>query len=271
MKFGGTSVGSAERMRATAEIIRNSGADRTVVVLSAMSGATNELLAIAAGADAEALQQRHADTVAALGLPARVMDHIREVFAGARTEQEIVACGEQFSTAIMLAYLYKQGVDAAWLPALDYMRLDADGNPDVELTGCRARRLLHAKGDHKVYITQGFIGRNAEGAVATLSRGGSDFTATLLGEALGADEVQIWTDVDGVYSADPRVVPAAGCIPELSYELADTAARLGAKILHPDCVQPAKRAGYSLRVLDSFTPRLPEPLSVQRLTAAVAS
>lgn len=261
MKFGGTSVGSAERMRATAEIIRQSTDDHTVVVMSAMCGATNGLIDIADnGATPDRLLERHAATVEALGLPSSVMRHIRDVLAAASTRSETIACGELFSTAIMLAYLYKQGMDAAWLPALDYMRIDPDGNPLVEDTAARARALLRQKGDHRIYITQGFIGRDGEGRTATLSRGGSDFTATLLGEALGAAEVQIWTDVDGVYTADPRIVSAARCIPTLSYSLADTAARLGAKILHPDCVRPVMRTGCRLRVLDSFHPQAPGTL-----------
>lgn len=254
MKFGGTSVGSAERIRATAEIIDSSDDDTIVVVLSAMSGVTNSLIAVADGASPDDMLRRHEETIGQLGLPQLVMQHVREVFGDAHTKAETVACGEQFSTAIMLAYLYKQGVDAAWLPALEYMRTDADGNPETEETARLVRRLMQSKGRHRVYITQGFIGRGPDGAVSTLSRGGSDFTATLLGEALGAEEVQIWTDVDGVYSADPRIVPEAHCIPRMSYAQADTAARMGARILHPDCVRPALRGGYKLRVLNSFRP-----------------
>ncbi|MDE6269308.1 MAG: hypothetical protein K2M12_00440, partial [Muribaculaceae bacterium] len=156
---------------------------------------------------------------------------------------------------------YKQGVDAAWLPALEYMRLDEDGRPEAGEIKARVIPLIRRKGQHRVYITQGFIGRNRNnGEVATLSRGGSDYTATLLGEALGADEVQIWTDVDGVYSADPRIVPNAHCIATMSYSQADAAARLGAKILHPECVLPAMRGAYRLWVLDSFHPDAPGTL-----------
>lgn len=257
LKFGGTSVGSAERIRATAEIVKKASAVQPcVLVLSAMSGVTNSLLDIAGGHDgADALFGRHAAAVQELGLPRQVLFRLQEIFDQARTRDEIVACGELFSTTIMLAFLYKQGVDAVWLPALEYMRVDADGNPLPEEIKARVLPLIARKGEHRVYVTQGFIGRRSDnGAIATLSRGGSDYTATLLGEALGAEEVQIWTDVDGVYSADPRVVPLARCIPSMSYSQADTAARRGAKILHPECVRPAMRAAYRLRVLDSFHP-----------------
>lgn len=252
MKFGGTSVGTAARIAATADIIA-SATRPAIVVLSAMSGATNELLEIARGAKSvDALRARHHDTASELQLHADTDAAIDRILNARTTEAETVACGELLSTTIMHALLRSRGLDAAWLPALDYMRTDSCGEPDTESIARLAAEAVAAAGPHDIYITQGFICRDADGNVATLTRGGSDYTATLLGEAMHASEVQIWTDVDGVYSADPRKVNGARCIPSMSYRQADTAARLGAKILHPDCVRPARRAGCTLRVLDSF-------------------
>ena len=254
MKFGGTSVGSAERISATADIIA-SAAKPAVVVLSAMSGVTNALLAIAEGTgDRAALLDKHLDTARELGVEAEVADALRNTLGGASTAAETVACGELMSTRIMHAVLRKRGLDAVWLDATGIVSVDGDGEPDTDAIGRNASAAVNDAGVHDIYITQGFICRDAEGRVATLSRGGSDYTATLLGEALGAAEVQIWTDVDGVYTADPRRVRTARCIPHLSYATADTAARRGAKILHPDCIRPAMRGGFAVRVLDSFHP-----------------
>lgn len=254
MKFGGTSVGSAERMAATAEIIRSAQAP-VVVVLSAMSGITNRLLDVAAGSlERSVVAAHHKKVVAELGLDTALCDRIDEILNAAHTQAETVACGELLSTTIMQALMSKLGIDAVWVPALDFMRTTADGTPDTEFIRTHAAEAISSAGRHAVYITQGFICRNADGLVATLTRGGSDYTATLLGEALGASEVQIWTDVDGVYTADPRYVKGARCIPDMSFGQADAAARCGAKILHPDCIRPARRAGICVRVLDSFHP-----------------
>ncbi|MDE6160567.1 MAG: aspartate kinase [Muribaculaceae bacterium] len=254
MKFGGTSVGSAERMAATAEIIRSARVP-VVVVLSAMSGITNRLLEVAAGSlDRSVVAAHHKKVVAQLGLDTALCDRIDEILNAAHTQDETVACGELLSTTIMQAFLSNLGIDAVWVPALDFMRTGTDGTPDTEFISEHACDALQKAGRHQVYITQGFICRDANGHVTTLTRGGSDYTATLLGEALRVSEVQIWTDVDGVYTADPRHIGGARCIPDMSFGQADTAARCGAKILHPDCIRPARRAGISVRVLDSFHP-----------------
>ncbi len=254
MKFGGTSVGSAERMRATAGII-NGVARPVVVVLSAMSGITNRLIAIAEGKDnREDIIRHHTETARELNVE-HISHELDSILSSAKTPSETIACGELMSTTLMTAYMQAEGVDAVFVPALDIMRLDSHGEPDTCAIRKNGHEVLERIGNHDVYVTQGFICRDSNGDVATLSRGGSDYTATLLGEALDADEVQIWTDVDGVYSADPRKVKNARCIPTLSYVLADTAARCGAKILHPDCVLPARRAGFRIKVLDSFHPQ----------------
>lgn len=254
MKFGGTSVGSAARISATADIIECAH-NPVVVVLSAMSGVTNALLAIASGdGDYSMVLEKHLSTARELGVDPKTEEALKAILSGARSQAETVACGELMSTRLMHALLRKRGLDAVWLDATDFVCVDTTGEPDTEAIGRNAADVFSAAGEHDIYVTQGFICRDQEGNVATLSRGGSDYTATLLGEALGAAEVQIWTDVDGVYTADPRRVSAARCIPRMSYATADTAARRGAKILHPDCIRPAMRAGFSVRVLDSFHP-----------------
>ncbi len=254
MKFGGTSVGSAERIAATADIIL-SAKHPVVVVLSAMSGATNSLLALSEGKGSQdSILERHTATAESLGLPKNICSKIHAIMDAASTPSEIVACGELLSTTIMHSYLCSKGADAAWLPALDFMSVGTDGEPDTKTIKRSAKTAIEKTGQHDIYITQGFICRDSSGAVSTLSRGGSDYTATLLGEALGAESVQIWTDVDGVYTADPRRVQTARRIPKMSYAQADTAARRGAKILHPDCIRPAERAAFPVQVLDSFHP-----------------
>lgn len=254
MKFGGTSVGSAARISATADIIE-AASRPVVVVLSAMSGVTNALLAIASGEDdRDAVLDKHLAAARELGVEADAADTLRTILGNAVTPAETVACGELMSTRLMHAVLQKRGIDAVWLDATTFVSVDASGEPDINAICRNATSVFCAAGEHDVYVTQGFICRDEKGCVATLSRGGSDYTATMLGEALGAAEVQIWTDVDGVYTADPRRVNTARCIPGMSYATADTAARRGAKILHPDCIRPAMRGGFAVRVLDSFHP-----------------
>lgn len=254
MKFGGTSVGSAERIAATADIVASCD-EPVVVVLSAMSGVTNMLIEAARGErPLSEVAQRHYEAARQLGLGTEYHAVVDSTLGRAAGEAETVACGELLSTALARAYMQTRGMDAVMLPALDFMRLNADGTPDTAYIARAAAAAIERAGRHRIYVTQGFICRDAGGSVATLTRGGSDYTATLLGEALRASHVCIWTDVDGVYSADPRHVPAARCIPRMSYAQADMAARLGAKILHSDCIVPAQRCGAEVRVLDSFHP-----------------
>lgn len=252
MKFGGTSVGSATRIAATTDIV-TATRKPVVVVLSAMSGVTNMLID---GKLNEALD-RYMQAAEELGVASDFRKAAGKIVAAAHTADEIVACGEQLSAALAVMYMRSRGMDAVRLPALDFMALEAAGRPDTAAIASKLSAAMDHAGSHDVYVVEGFICRDSQGRITTLSRGGSDFTATLLGEALHAGQVQIWTDVDGVYTADPRYVAGARRIPRMSYEQASLAARCGAKILHPDCVQPVQRAGVSLRVLDSFHPDAP--------------
>ena len=258
MKFGGTSVGSAARIMATTDIIAHSQKP-AIVVVSAMSGITNRLEAVARGNDnKESIIDAHLKEAALLGIDvSEFADCARGILEGAHTESEIKACGEQLSSALIIRHMRAIGMDAVLLDALSFMRLNEDGYPDTPFLKKHLADALQQSGPHAVYLTQGFICRDAAGHVSTLSRGGSDYTATLLGEAAEATEIQIWTDVNGVYTADPRIVAHAQRIPHLNYGIADYAASFGAKILHRACVSPAWRNSIPIMVLDSFHPDAP--------------
>jgi len=275
-KFGGTSVGTAQRMRNVLPIV-NTGR-RDVVVLSAMSGTTNTLLDIAAfmrdGANETArakineLEARYRDVVNGLydSLEGKkrggeiVRFHFNQMCSWTNTmftpnkEKAIAAQGELLSTALFHALLEEHGVNAALLPALDFMRIDEHGEPDMEHTAA----LLHAELKKLPYnalvVTQGFICRNAFGYVDNLKRGGSDYTATILGALLCASEVQIWTDIDGMHNNDPRFVSPTKPIAELTFDEAAELAYFGAKILHPTCVLPAQRSNIPVRLLNTMQP-----------------
>lgn len=266
MKFGGTSVGSAARMKEVAHLIKESDKD-VIVVLSAMSGTTNLLLQIAdylrVGNPSAAtelinnLDQKYRHECAELGI-----DYVVEPFiTGMRRtclkpytpqiEKDIVANGELMSTTMMSTYM---GVPL--LPALDFMRLDQDSEPDMAttLTLLQAQlEQLHAP----CIITQGFICRNHTGAIDNLKRGGSDYTASIIGGLLGAEEIQIWTDIDGMHNNDPRYVENTKPVPHLSFAEAAELAYFGAKILHPTCILPAKMHNVPVRLLNTMDPTAP--------------
>ena len=278
MKFGGTSVGSPQRMKNVASLIQ--GTDGDVVVLSAMSGTTNTLVEISGylynrnpeGAlDTIArLEQKYIGHVAELYATEEyrtlASDYLREVFAllasfskqlfGPAEEKMVLAQGELLSTHMVYWYLLEQGVDAVLLPALDFMRLDTQGEPDQEYIRTHLRPLLDAH-PAALYVTQGFICRNCHGEVDNLQRGGSDYTASLIGAALQASEIQIWTDIDGMHNNDPRIVEGTTAVRHLHFEEAAELGYFGAKILHPTCIQPAKFANVPVRLLNTLEPDAP--------------
>ena len=171
-----------------------------------------------------------------------------------QTEKNIVSRGELMSTALMLNYMLSQGINAKMLPALDYMVIDASGEPIASTIAERLKKLKKETGEADLYITQGFICRNSEGEVDNLKRGGSDYTASLVGAALGADEIQIWTDIDGMHNNDPRYVDNTAPVRKLHFEEAAELAYFGAKILHPTCILPAKLANIPVRLLNTMEP-----------------
>lgn len=280
MKFGGTSVGSPERMKSVASLITRSG-QPVFVVLSAMSGTTNSLVEISgylyhknpesANEVINNLEQKYRGHVAQLyqtdEARNKVAEFIKGEFSYLRSftkdlftsfeERSIVAQGEVISTHMMAAYLEEHGVKTCLLSALDFMRTDKNGEPDTAYIREKLKARMEQNPGYQVYMTQGFICRNAYGEVDNLQRGGSDYTASLVGAALPAEEIQIWTDIDGMHDNDPRVVDHTTAIRQLNFEEAAELAYFGAKILHPTCVQPAKYAGIPLRLKNTMDPDAP--------------
>lgn len=279
LKFGGTSVGSAERIKSVASLI-NDG-DKKVVVLSAMSGTTNSLVEISdylfkknkTGAleMITALEAKYKLVVTELlstdeqiekGLDL-VKDRFKALRKIAQTnfdkdkEKEVLAQGELLSTHLLYFFLQEKEVSSALLPALDYMRIDENGEPVPELIRSGLKSVMAQYGQAEIYITQGFICRNPEGEIDNLKRGGSDYSASLIGAALKADEIQIWTDIDGMHNNDPRIVENTKPIAQLSFDEAAELAYFGAKILHPTSVVPARLENVPVRLLNTLQPSAP--------------
>jgi aspartate kinase len=283
LKFGGTSVGTPDRIKYVAELIAPRG--RNIVVLSAMAGTTNTLVEIAdylykknlpgAQETLNNLEMKYECVVdelfsdnldAAITAQERVDDYIqyvRSLFSEDFTdldEREILARGELISTALMEIYLRTKGIKAVLLPALEFMRTRKDHEPDMPFITTRLKRLLEREADADIYITQGYICRNSVGEIDNLQRGGSDYTASLIGAAIGADEIEIWTDIDGMHNNDPRFVEGTKPVKELHFEEAAELAYFGAKILHPACVLPARLHNIPIRLLNTLEPEKPGTL-----------
>ena len=279
LKFGGTSVGSAQRMKEVAKLITDG--ERKIVVLSAMSGTTNTLVEISdylykknpEGANEiinklESKYRQHIDELFAtpeykqkgLELIKSHFDYIRSYTKDLFTlfeEKVVLAQGELISTAMMNYYLQECGVKSVLLPALEYMRTDKNAEPDPVYIKDKLQVQLELHPDAEIYITQGYICRNAYGEIDNLQRGGSDYTASLIGAAINASEIQIWTDIDGMHNNDPRIVDKTKPVRQLHFEEAAELAYFGAKILHPTCIQPAKFAGVPVRLLNTMDPSAP--------------
>lgn len=278
MKFGGTSVGSPERMKGVASLVTESG-EPTFIVLSAMSGTTNSLVEISdylykknpegANEVINNLEKKYMQHVEELYSTEEMKNTTREFLQGefnylrsftkdlftSFEEKSIVAQGEMMSTNMVVNYLKEQGVKAVLLSALDFMRTDKNAEPDPQYIKEKLAAIMEQNQGYQIYITQGFICRNAYGEVDNLQRGGSDYTASLIGAALPAGEIQIWTDIDGMHNNDPRVVEHTEAVRQLNFEEAAELAYFGAKILHPTCVQPAKYAGIPVRLKNTMDPK----------------
>ena len=276
LKFGGTSVGKPERMKHIAQLI-NDGIEK-IVVLSAVSGTTNSLVEIHTAYQKEGKKAAHRliDKLEASYHPfiqklyndnkslKRAKALIKEKFDllrsfkaknfSASDAKVILAQGELISTHLFLYYVQEIGLNAALIPALDFMKT-TDGEPDLKFITKKIRKTLKKVGKHQLYITQGYICMNDQNEVDNLQRGGSDYTATLIGGTLPATEIQIWTDIDGMHNTDPRVVKDTFPIHELSFAEAAELAYFGAKILHPSCVLPAQKAGVPVKLLNTMEPR----------------
>ncbi|SOD13020.1 aspartate kinase [Pedobacter xixiisoli] len=280
LKFGGTSVGSPERMKKLLDIVNP--AERQIVVLSAMSGTTNSLVEISNALLKEdkkkgielinTLKEKY-DVVVAELLPEsaggdfraqgqEVVDYhfnflnslANDIFT-AIEDKVVLAQGELLSTTLYHVYLKSIGVPSVLLPALDFMKIDEDNEPVIPYTTENLTPILEANPDNNLFITQGFICRNSFGEVDNLRRGGSDYTASLLGAAILAEEVQIWTDIDGMHNNDPRIVKGTKPIANLSFDEAAELAYFGAKILHPQSVFPAQKYKIPVRLLNTMEPQ----------------
>lgn len=275
-KFGGTSVGSAQRMKEVSNLILDG--QPKIVVLSAMSGTTNNLVEIsdylykrnadAANETINKLAQKYADVIDELyekpETKQLVADFLQERFDYIRSftknlftlfeEKIILAQGELLSTTMFTHYLMEKGEKVVLLPALEFMRVDKNGEPDTEYIKDNLANLLAAHEGVNLFITQGFICLNAYGEVDNLQRGGSDYTASLIGAAIKAEEIQIWTDIDGMHNNDPRIVEKTSPVSHLHFDEAAELAYFGAKILHPTCILPAKLANIPVRLLNTMQP-----------------
>ena len=277
MKFGGTSVGTPQRMKEVTQLVTKSG-EPIFVVLSAMSGTTNALVEMSdylykknpdgANEVINTLERKYMKHVEELyateAIREQTRDFLREEFNFLRSftkelftsfeEKSIVAQGEMMSTNMVVNYMKEQGIKAVLLNALDFMRTDKNAEPDPVYIKDKLSAIMEQNEGQQVYVTQGFICRNAYGEIDNLQRGGSDYTASLVGAALNAEEIQIWTDIDGMHNNDPRIVEHTQPVHQLQFEEAAELAYFGAKILHPTCVQPAKYAGIPVRLLNTMAP-----------------
>ena len=277
MKFGGTSVGKPERMRQIAQLI-TADKEPVIVVLSALSGTTNALVEISnrlAAMDKEGakekieLLEKHyqnfiVDLLQEPALYARAVEMINEHFEFLRITQkislsdalqkDILAQGELMSTKLFSLFLEQGKIEHALLPALDFMRLDQNEEPDLPFIQEKLKGVLAQHPTKNIFVTQGYICRNAKGEVDNLKRGGSDYTASLVAAAMHASVCEIWTDIDGMHNNDPRVVDKTVAIEQLSFDEAAELAYFGAKILHPTCIWPAQQENIPVKLLNTMEP-----------------
>ncbi|HLN73960.1 MAG TPA: aspartate kinase [Prolixibacteraceae bacterium] len=282
LKFGGTSVGSVENMRAVMQLITDG--QQKIVVLSAMSGTTNSLVEIsnylskknkdAARQVISQLEQKYQKVVNDLyktqekkekgkAIITDIFQTIKSFTSGEFSqvgENTIVAQGELLSTALFTELMLENGYKCTYLPALDFMKIDSEKAADSYFIRENIARVLKESEPADYYITQGFICRNAEGEIDNLQRGGSDYTATLVGAAIDSEEVEIWTDIDGFHNNDPRFVENTKKIDQLSFDEAAELAYFGAKILHPQTVLPAKLQNIPVRLKNTMNPGDPGTL-----------
>ena len=277
MKFGGTSVGKPERMHQVSQLITKDS-EPTIVVLSALSGTTNSLVGISdalakldkqgAVTIIDTLEKHYRSFIVDLlkteELRAKANSIIDEHFEFLKITQrislsdalnkDILAQGELMSTKLFSLYLEQEKIEHALIPALEFMRLDVNEEPDLNVIREKLQTVLSAHSTKKLFITQGYICRNAKGEVDNLKRGGSDYTASLIAAAVKASVCEIWTDIDGMHNNDPRVVDKTVAIEQLSFDEAAELAYFGAKILHPTCIWPAQQENIPVKLLNTMQP-----------------
>lgn len=277
LKFGGTSVGSFENIKKVAQIVRN--VDKpNIVVLSAMSGVTNTLVKIS-----NALRARHKEEASLeisilnnkyksviqnlygdetsfykanimLTFNNNLMLSFLEKEFSDITEREILAQGELVSTNLFQLYMEEIGENSNLISALDFMKIDSNGEPDMNTIKEKLTKIISKRDDPKTFVTQGFICRNSRGEVDNLKRGGSDYSASIIGAAVDATEIQIWTDIDGMHNNDPRYVDNTFSVEEVSFDEAAELAYFGAKILHPQSIIPARDKNIPVLLKNTFKP-----------------
>src|SRR5882672_3757066 len=277
MKFGGTSVGKPERMHQVSQLMTKDKESK-IVVLSALSGTTNSLVeigsSIAGGERDQAKQQidkleTHylsfiGNLVKKENAQKKAKDIIKEHFEflniilkisySEALNKDILAQGELLSTKLFSVYLEEQGIDHILLPALEFMSIDIHDEPQVIVIRTKLNHLLQKYKDKSLFITQGYICRNAKGEVDNLKRGGSDYTASLVAAAINASVCEIWTDIDGMHNNDPRIVKKTVPVEQMSFEEAAELAYFGAKILHPASIWPAHFFNVPVRLLNTMQP-----------------
>jgi aspartate kinase len=277
MKFGGTSVGKPERMHHIAGLVTKE-TEPTIVVLSALSGTTNALVEIGdliakgdrvtAKQSIDKLEKHYQDFIAALVEKETSIAKAKSILAehfeflniilrisfSEALSKDILAQGELLSTKLFCVYLEDQGIDHMLLPALEFMTIDHYDEPQIGSIKVKLSQLLKKNKDHKIFVTQGYICRNARGEVDNLKRGGSDYSASLIGAAINASVCEIWTDIDGMHNNDPRVVKKTVPVEQMSFDEAAELAYFGAKILHPASIWPAQQYKIPVKLLNTMQP-----------------
>ncbi len=292
MKFGGSSVANAERIKHVASIVKAYQEKRPVVVLSAMGDTTDHLLeaadeAVNGKVDIERVAKLHRETISVLGLDGTATEallaELNQLLTGIsmlkeltkRTRDYLVSFGERLSVRIMAAYLKKEGIPARFYDAWDVGIVSDSCFMSAELLdevweNIPLQLNSYKNGsDNEIPIVTGFIAKDKKGNITTLGRGGSDLTATIIGSAMGAEEIQTWKDVDGILTTDPRVCKDAKPVPEVTYEEAQELAMFGAQVLHPRSMVPCRKTGTPVRVKNSYNIQSPGSIIVEKHTGKV--
>lgn len=280
LKFGGTSVGKPERMKKIAELLLSTPGKK-IVVLSALSGTTNTLVAIGdhlligqkskAEEEIAALEKHYhafikdlysSEAFQAIGqeIVSRFFIFIRLLAAGQfdnKSYRELLAQGELISTELFYQHLQERKISSRLLPALHFMTIDENDEPELEKISERLKPLVNSLNNVDIIVTQGYICRNHRNEIDNLKRGGSDYTASLIGAAIRAEEIQIWTDIDGMHNNDPRIVKKTVAISELTFDEASELAYFGAKILHPSTIVPAQKYNVPVRLKNTMDEKAP--------------
>ena len=292
MKFGGSSVANADRIKHVASIIKTYKDKRPVVVLSAMGDTTDHLLeaadlAVTGIVDVKGVAKLHEDTAAELGVNIdtikALLEELKQLLTGIsmlkeiskRSRDYLVSFGERMSVRMMAAYLQKEGIPANFYDAWD-IGIESDSNfMSAELLDSVWNKIPEHLNAYKngvdtaIPIVTGFIAKDIKGNITTLGRGGSDLTATIIGAAMQADEVQTWKDVDGIMTTDPRIVKEAKMVPEVTYEEALELAMFGAQVLHPRSMLPVQKTGTPVRVKNSYNISSPGSIIVEQHSGKV--